>query len=366
MTHKTRRTGFAAGLAIAARSLTIVTMLSHPAGSSADENVRSALITAERSPGSPRLWFAPGKTPLLTWATAPRPDPPNSHFYVSERYGVPLKTTLSQGAIRYIGVFAADPSSASDYDLITSPSGQPWSASTYSHVSEHSRESYGRLLLYAVEFELNAPRAIVDLMHPAPITPDVLVDFPEFRKNTHGATEIRLLAGAQSTPWVVGTTRKEPREVFLVRSKEGKWLAPQVLASGEHPAPVRDRATRYQILYQTRAGISRILSRDGEVWSKPTAVPAAEGGRQPAVTFGAGRLWLVWSAGGEASADLCLASSNDDGATWTTPRQLTSGKAADSEPSILVDKENTVWVAFIRRDDDKKALWTMHFPAAQQ
>jgi len=127
-----------------------------------------------------------------------------------------------------------------------------------------------------------------------------------------------------------------------------------------------DSAGRYHVFFEAPRGISRVLSKDGEKWSKPAAVPAAGGGRQPAVTFGAGRLWLVWSAGADKSADLYLASSKDDGATWTTPRLLTSGRTADSEPSILVDKDDTVWVAFIRRDDDKKGLWVLHFPAAQQ
>ncbi|GAF89091.1 unnamed protein product, partial [marine sediment metagenome] len=121
-----------------------------------------------------------------------------------------------------------------------------------------------------------------------------------------------------------------------------------------------------QVFFETARGISRVISEGGEKWSPPAAVPAAGGGRQPAVSLGAGKLWLVWSAGPEESADLYLASSKDDGATWTKPRRLTSGKTADGEPSILVDKENTVWIAFIRSHHDKKELWTLHFPAGQR
>jgi hypothetical protein len=178
-----------------------------------------------------------------------------------------------------------------------------------------------------------------------------------------GASEVRLLLSPNAAPWLVAATYSEPHSIFLVRSASGRWLAPQVLAEGGHPAPVRDGAGRCHVFFETERGLSRLSSQDGERWSEAVPVPGAEAGRQPAAAFGAGRLWLAWSAGPRGSADLHLSQSKDDGATWSPPRKLTSGAPADTDPALLVDRENGVWVAFIRPSGETRELRVIHFPA---
>lgn len=92
---------------------------------------------------------------------------------------------------------------------------------------------------------------------------------------------------------------------------------------------------------------------DGRGWSVPQLVTSASGGHAPVITFdGLGGGWLVWNE------DEGLFYSRREGDAWSPKREIdTSPSTRDRSPSLAVDPQGVVWLAWSGFDGSDEEIF---------
>jgi hypothetical protein len=75
------------------------------------------------------------------------------------------------------------------------------------------------------------------------------------------------------------------------------------------------------------------------------------------------QLWVSWES--RRNVDLNIYAAYYDGATWSSPQQVTVGSSDDRSPVMLVDTAGTLWIIYCRQYADRSEIWGSYHDGAQ-
>ncbi|MCC5859909.1 MAG: exo-alpha-sialidase [Ectothiorhodospiraceae bacterium] len=109
--------------------------------------------------------------------------------------------------------------------------------------------------------------------------------------------------------------------------------------------------------YEGRLGVSRSGDR-GRSFSSPEYVAGVQGeppARGPSVAVGGdGRVHLAWTVGEDMAADIRYAVSEDEGRSFSTPREVHASEGHSDAPTLAVDDQGRIHLAYAESPD---GLW---------
>lgn len=124
-------------------------------------------------------------------------------------------------------------------------------------------------------------------------------------------------------------------EPSIMRAKDGKlWV---VWAT--------NRNGNYDIFYKTSSDNGTTWSSDGNLVANPNVdmYPSLMQTKN-------GTIWLTWSTNRTGNDDIYYKTSNDNGTSWSSDKQLTTAEEDDWDPSIMQDSDNIIWVVWVKND----------------
>lgn len=110
-----------------------------------------------------------------------------------------------------------------------------------------------------------------------------------------------------------------------------------------------DRPRSDKFFWPPAGSLKYRLSEDGgKTWGEPkTLIERKEAISSRCVWAPDGTIWVAYVKSLGGTSALCLASSRDEGRTWTEPQQITTSKRTDRDPEIAIWRGKVV-VAFSR------------------
>jgi hypothetical protein len=149
-------------------------------------------------------------------------------------------------------------------------------------------------------------------------------------------SNIKFVDGIGNGIWARGET------VVYDSNADGKYETGEPIISGTPPTGSPLQSVTH-ILYKTYNGISWSIEQRATIQPYNDQTPSIRQTED-------GRIWIVWSGQRPGGPNKILYKTSLDGVTWTSETTLTSSPAdyGDFSPSILQDRNGTIWIAFNR------------------
>ncbi len=145
-----------------------------------------------------------------------------------------------------------------------------------------------------------------------------------------------------------GATFDTPKNLSRSRNGDGKGrITHDVWHNGSHALAVSERGDVYAAWTEFDGPLWLARSHDrGVTFTPPQRIAEKQPARAPALVATGDVVYLAWSVGDDAMADLRLAMSNDRGATFGTPRILAHTAGFSDAPKLAIDAADTLHVAW--------------------
>jgi hypothetical protein len=170
---------------------------------------------------------------------------------------------------------------------------------------------------------------------------------------------------SQGRMWVVWSQRANEDWDLYARSYYGhQWDAPRKLTSADSPnifhRLVSDRSGGLHLIWTAyRNGESHVMwsKQQGAGWSNATEISGPSAWMPGAASDSQGNLYVVWDSYGKGNYDICLRRIGRDGVLGPI-QPVTESPRFQADPSVAVDKQDRVWVAWDESGSNWGKDWT--------